>query len=792
MHDLEESTRMGEDGKEAMEQVFLNKEYTGNSILDNLSRMDSEHREIVVEEGEPEVSSDQSAKSKSFVSPHMVDEGMLVSTKLFHKDVDANVESQSKWDKFCACPTIIKGVETWGQSEQMGMENYDWENIMGVIREGWQKEDEEKGGQIAPTVKYTGFDVADNPPINFFKEFDPIVECLTKWLGSHKLKDQEVWRKKGGVGVAREKWLDVERGEYHEEEAKQRKLRKKRKVKGNNPFKISSDVHGGQKMDALENPNGKDCRRKIHVRSSKIRYLEKNILLKKVSFDQNVNIPAVPIPPLGFSKFKVGKTTGKAAENGYKIQIPTGSKMADLYKEIAVKEAKLEEIARNINKTSENSVLRNSILNMKSSKIVKFLAKLNEEGIACIDENMVESESKDAEEPVSPDQLPNRSYATMLTGIAGPVLEEKIQYYPPLVNKEGTKVAVIDAKYILQAKAEYKNVLYGVFGNATATCKLKPRSSDDRAGDSMEKTGNQVNVKEATIQGQVQQEDGFTLVTRKRWNNKPKEVTPGNNHVILAGVRGSTRVNGKNIINLQNRNFDRQGSRDRMERSNPSNDLNSSHTPSSTPRSIPEGLPKEVPVIAKGRNSKEKNTRVHVFETSNSFQLLDQEGNVVSEDIEGQEMSNMGGNQSCVTNEGWIKKQERTLNARFHESLSQDQRFEAKRFVLDRLVPLDNTLTDWPKTLLEYFRHLCSIYEFGEGSLAASRDRLHDLDQTDTLQETIMEDVESETDATAAMMKSNPPAMVEGTGNTPIKLPNTNQHQQPDDMKDAGGVSMNS
>ncbi|KAI3714449.1 hypothetical protein L1987_73051 [Smallanthus sonchifolius] len=113
-----------------------------------------------------------------------------------------------------------------------------------------------------------------------------------------------------------------------------------------------------------------------------------------------------------------------------------------------------------------------------------------------------------------------------------------------------------------------------------------------------------------------------------------------------------------------------------------------------------------------------RTAQVHVIETRNSFQLLDAEGNIMTDDAMVNNTVNSGGNQSQEVNGNWQRKQERVLNTRFRNSLTQDQRFEAKRWIL-----------------------------------AASKDRIMSMGREEPVYEEDMEDVDSETDGTATMMK---------------------------------------
>ncbi|KAI3816856.1 hypothetical protein L1987_10639 [Smallanthus sonchifolius] len=82
-------------------------------------------------------------------------------------------------------------------------------------------------------------------------------------------------------------------------------------------------------------------------------------------------------------------------------------------------------------------------------------------------------------------------------------------------------------------------------------------------------------------------------------------------------------------------------------------------------------------------------------------------------------------------------------------------------YTRDRLVPLDSSLSEWSKPMIEYFRHLYSIYEFGAGTSAATHERMSMIDTSNNDHENVemlIEEVESEEDGTAEMMKSDSPS----------------------------------
>ncbi|KAI3808235.1 hypothetical protein L1987_24184 [Smallanthus sonchifolius] len=86
------------------------------------------------------------------------------------------------------------------------------------------------------------------------------------------------------------------------------------------------------------------------------------------------------------------------------------------------------------------------------------------------------------------------------------------------------------------------------------------------------------------------------------------------------------------------------------------------------------------------------------------------------------------------------------------------QRYEVKKYVLDRLVPLEMVLSRWPIVQLEYFRGLCSLYNFGEGFLAVSSDNFLGAGKNrnnSQIQNEDVEEVESKTGGTAEFMKED-------------------------------------
>ncbi|KAI3727422.1 hypothetical protein L1987_67236 [Smallanthus sonchifolius] len=157
-------------------------------------------------------------------------------------------------------------------------------------------------------------------------------------------------------------------------------------------------------------------------------------------------------------------------------------------------------------------------------------------------------------------------------------------------------------------------------------------------------------------------------------------------------------------------------------------------------------------------------SKISIMETQNRFSLLDDAGNEIM-DTQGEfEEDDTKDNMQTEMNMGWIKKQERTLNSSYFNDVSQDQRYEAKRYILDRLIPLDSTFTSWPKRLTSYFCQLCSLYGFDARYRAASRFKVHGIEtraeDESGSRDSTMEEVDSETDGNAQFMKTDGPEVM--------------------------------
>ncbi|KAI3684042.1 hypothetical protein L1987_84565 [Smallanthus sonchifolius] len=502
------------------------------------------------------------------------------------------------------------------------VDNKVWSTAVNCAKERWKKQDVEAGiGAYSSMIKQLS-NQEGNDKACFFEKYNAIVECLAKWWGSHKLNDHEVWRKSKGATGLPSRWLDVDRDACYPEENNHRRKKKKRKSKGSNPFtntkNKATEAEGMDMGDTI----GEENRKKHKIWFSRNRRPSKNLALKKVTFSQEAIPMNASVHLMGLGEFKMGQTISKIKTQKEEPKKSHMSRLNSLFEELEAKKEKLKEIVANINTTDENKVLVNSILGMKSFKVLKFSAKLNEDGKVTIDENMIEvDQDPNIGMSISTD-VPQPTYASRLSGQTSTLHDEKIQYYPPMVN-----------------------------------------SSDHR---------------------------------------KPKEQNPP-----------------------------------------------------------------------------EKEPYIKMVETSNRFVLLDRERKELHDTEEAMDTSSIG---QCSTykqgNERWAKKQERVINTKYANLINQD-----KRYIIDRLVPLESTLSEWSRPMLEYFRPLCSIYEFGEGSLAVTYEKIGMLDPLNSGEinnEIAMDEVESEVDGTAGMMRSDAPPysttaepLVEATSNSSKSNPTT-------------------
>ncbi|KAI3797121.1 hypothetical protein L1987_32371 [Smallanthus sonchifolius] len=191
-------------------------------------------------------------------------------------------------------------------------------------------------------------------------------------------------------------------------------------------------------------------------------------------------------------------------------------------------------------------------------------------------------------------------------------------------------------------------------------------------------------------------------------------------------------------------------------------------------------------------NSRKESPNIRMVETSNRFVLLNQDNQVIEGEGVTEDINGTANNVQEERNDGWRRKQERTVNAKFRDMVTQDQRYMVKRYILDNLVPLDSTISEWSKPLLDYFRHLCSIYDFGEGTIVVSRESLNELDSQNMeldFGEEEPGEVASETDGTADLMRTDAPSLGKSMIDTDTCVGSTPHIQLTDVMVSAFGNS---
>ncbi|KAI3792950.1 hypothetical protein L1987_35560 [Smallanthus sonchifolius] len=360
----------------------------------------------------------------------------------------------------------------------------------------------------------------------------------------------------------------------------------------------------------------------------------------KIQFSQEAIPVIASINLMGMGGFKTGHAKSKESNPKDNIKESHMNRMDNLFDDLVARRVKLKEIASNINTTDENKKLVNSLLAMKSYKVLKFSAKKNEAGQVTIDENMVEQDKGPDTNIPTPNKGTQSTYAAMLTGQTSGLIYER-------------------------------NILNRPTKNAPPASSNKNR--------------------------QASNQDSITHPINTSHH--------GTSDQPLVGKPNTPRIHSNRV----------------------------------------------------------KGPSIELLETSNRFVLLDDEGNELPSIQEGtSQQPNDNDNNFAQGNDKWRMKQERLINIKYMQLITQEQRYEAKRYVIDRLVPLDSSISEWPKPMLEYFRHLCSIYEFGDGTLATTHEKMNSsasLREEHDNVDTIIEEVESEEDGTAEMMKSDSPSI---------------------------------
>ncbi|KAI3756897.1 hypothetical protein L1987_56723 [Smallanthus sonchifolius] len=489
---------------------------------------------------------------------------------------DMQNDEPDAWVKLCMRPFGVKWPDPWCHPPNPDYDNNQWNLAILRVQENRVQHEME----VCPD-HYTN-----------------IIKSLTQQV-------------KTGMGT-KACWLDVEHEKCNQEEASHRKKKKKQKRQGIHQF---NNMHGKHpESNTIEDGamHGNDTGKKHKIWFSRNRRPAKNILLQKIQFSQEAIPVTASINWMGMGGFKTGHAKSKESNPKDNIKESHMSRMDNLFDDLVARRVKLKEIASNINTTDENKKLVNSLLAMKSYKVLKFSAKKNEAGQVTFDENMVEQDKGPDTNIPTPNKGTQSTYAAMLTGQTSGLIYER-------------------------------NILNRPAKNAP------PASSNKNS--------------------QASNQDSIT-------------------HPI------NTFHHGTSVQPLTGK-----------------------------------------PNAPRTHSNRVKDPSIDLLETSNRFVLLDDEGNELPSIQEGtSQQPNDNENNFARGNDRWRMKQERLINIKYMKLVTQEQRYEAKRYVIDRLVPLDSSISEWSKPI---------------ASLREEHDNM----------DTIIEEVESEEDGTAEMMKSDCPSI---------------------------------
>jgi hypothetical protein len=159
----------------------------------------------------------------------------------------------------------------------------------------------------------------------------------------------------------------------------------------------------------------------------------------------------------------------------------------------------------------------------------------------------------------------------------------------------------------------------------------------------------------------------------------------------------------------------------------------------------------------KQKPEKKKSTP-RIVETSNRFQLLDEDDNEMIPEKECPNPKNTAPKNLEEGNNRWRRKQEQTLNSCYSDHIPGAQKGEVLHFIVDKKVPPKQTLLGWSLPLVRYFTQLCALHNFPQGMQAAAEIygdvAIDEFEVGDDMQQDPKDDadVDSETDATATFM----------------------------------------
>ncbi|KAI3724759.1 hypothetical protein L1987_64524 [Smallanthus sonchifolius] len=353
--------------------VVMNKEYSGHSILDNISQAEDQHMEAIDGLGdEQEVNSDQSNKSRSLISTHNNESILLPSVHMQNLELELGMND---WEKFVANPVQILWPEVWGELSNNEVSSNTWNDR-------------------SQNAKYLRKDVDVDVLVSIHNLFNLIPAgneigiCLNLFSGNERFVEEfKSWLESitpGKLLVGEEEKSDCEEGVGSIKRKKRSKKGGKKKHR-----KSAKNVIGLEGIHQEERREGAS-RKKYKIWSSKNRKPEKNLSLKKVTFTSVGTL--APVQLLGFGDFKVGHDKQTGRNSKVKEHVKTSrSSVGNFYKEAREVEDRLMQTVGHINSKDNNSKVLTSIQNMKSCKLSKFSARLNEDGEVSIDENMMDN-----------------------------------------------------------------------------------------------------------------------------------------------------------------------------------------------------------------------------------------------------------------------------------------------------------------------------------------------------------------------------------------------------------------
>ncbi|KAI3820194.1 hypothetical protein L1987_14052 [Smallanthus sonchifolius] len=371
-------------------KVTMNMEYTGDSILNNISTQSS-CEDVLIEGEEQEVSSDQSTKHRRFTdttSDKVSNCNLLDLTNIvgFFPGI-THVQEQGN-QKLAQIIYLDKWEDIGGEEGCIE----EWEVIMNRNKECLDKEIHQGIDELRKRMQTRWNREADDLATKFSYNNNMAIMGLEKWIGSHTNLCRMEKRKTRDQQGQQQVRFDMGHGECD----------------------INSMADGGERTNSKETLDEGGIRKHWRIWSSKNRKPEKNMPKSKYQFQQEFIPRKLTQDLILINEFNFGTGIGKEileADKG-KLIIFNNPRL----RKIKEKEARLLEMAKSINAMSENSKLINSIMGLTRSRLTRFSARMNEAGHVMIDENMIESGMEGGDPTPEPLTFRKISYANKVTG----------------------------------------------------------------------------------------------------------------------------------------------------------------------------------------------------------------------------------------------------------------------------------------------------------------------------------------------------------------------------------------